>query len=283
VNVVCKASGSLRHPEKNSDTGPSDGKHLRLLNYNIQAGMASRRYADYLLHSWKYFLPHPRRWRNFDAIANRLRNFDLIALQETDAGSLRTGFGSPTEYLARHAGLPFWFEQTNREIGSLSRHGNAILCRERPFEVVDHKLPGMRGRGALIAIFGPPSRGVAVISVHLALGRRPRQLQMGSLCELISEYSDVILMGDFNCDLRSPEMRAMMQRTFLRAPPAMGSTFPSWRPYRCIDHILVTPGIDILHSAQPAWLYSDHLPVCMEVRLPAGASVERPEPASQIG
>lgn len=266
---------TCRHSGNGSGRDVSNGHCIRLLNYNIQAGMASRRYADYLLHSWKYFLPHPQRWRNFDAIAHRLRDFDVIALQETDAGSLRTGFGSPTEYLARHAGFPFWFEQTNREIGSLSRHGNAILCRERPFEVVDHKLPGMRGRGALIAVFGPPSRGLAVISVHLALGRRPRQMQMGSLSELISEYSNVILMGDLNCDLRSPEMRSMLQRTSLRAPSAMGSTFPSWRPHRCIDHILVTPGIDILHSSQPSWHYSDHLPVCMNVRLPEGVSVER--------
>jgi endonuclease/exonuclease/phosphatase family metal-dependent hydrolase len=255
-----------------ADFAAAGGGRLSLLNYNIQAGMASRRYADYLLHSWKYFLPHVDRWRNFDVIAHRLKRFDLVAIQETDAGSLRTGFTNPTEHLARHAGFPFWFEQINREVGSLSRHGNAILCRERPYEVIDHKLPGMRGRGALIALFGPPSTGLAVISVHLALGRRPRARQIESLCDWVNDYPHAILMGDFNCELRSPEMRMLLRRTSLRAPAGDGATFPSWRPRRRIDHILVTPDIEILDTAPLGWTFSDHLPVRMDVRLPEDMS-----------
>ena len=264
-----RAASEVRRTE--TGAAPGDGTRIRLLNYNIQTGMASRRYADYLLHSWKYFLPHPQRWRNIEAIAARLREFDIVALQETDPGSLRTGFGSCTEYLARRGGLPFWFEQTNREIGSLSRHGNAILCRQRPFEVLDRKLPGTRGRGALVAVFGTSEAGFAVISVHLALGRRPRRMQIECLSDIVSDYRDVILMGDLNCEPRSTELRYMLKRTALRMPSDAGDTFPSWRPQRCIDHILVTPGIDILRCERPPWRYSDHLPVSMEVCLLAGA------------
>jgi endonuclease/exonuclease/phosphatase family metal-dependent hydrolase len=247
---------------------------LHILNYNIQAGMASRRYADYLLHSWKYFLPHQNRWRNFDAMAHRLKHYDIVALQETDPGSLRTGFDNFTEYLARRAGFPYWFEQINREVGTLSRHGNAILCRDRPFDVVDHKLPGIRGRGALIAQFGRPSTGLSVISVHLALGRRPRLTQIKSLCEFVKEYSHVVLMGDFNCELSSPEMRMLCNSTGLRAPRAAGDTFPSWRPRRRIDHILVSPGISILKADTLSWNYSDHLPVDMQIELPKEVELE---------
>lgn len=261
----------MRAPAMNSApvTDTTGGARLRLLNYNIQAGMASRRYADYLLHSWKYFLPHVDRFRNFDAIAHRLREFDIVAIQETDAGSLRTGYRSPTEHLARHAGFPHWYEQTNREVGSLSRHGNAILSRPRPYEVVDRKLPGVRGRGALIALFGRPGAGVAVISVHLALGRRQRAMQIESLGETIEAFPNAILMGDFNCELGSPELRALLGNTSLRPPPTRGSTFPSWRPMRRIDHILVSSGIEVLETRTPGWTYSDHLPISMEVRLPA--------------
>lgn len=249
-------------------------RKLHILNYNIQAGMASRRYADYLLHSWKYFLPHQNRWRNFDAMAHRLRHYDLVALQETDPGSLRTGFDNFTEYLARRAGFPYWFEQINREVGSLSRHGNAILCRDRPYDVVDHKLPGIRGRGALIALFGQPSSGLAVISVHLALGKRPRFLQMQSLCECVNEFRHVALMGDFNCELNSAEMHMLFSSTGLRAPPTIGDTFPSWRPRRRIDHILVTPGISIVNAATLPWNYSDHLPVDMQIALSKEVELE---------
>ncbi len=247
---------------------------LHILNYNIQAGMASRRYADYLLHSWKYFLPHRNRWRNFDAMAHRLKHYDLVALQETDPGSLRTGFNNFTEYLARRAGFPFWFEQINREVGTLSRHGNAILCRERPYDVVDHKLPGIRGRGALITLFGRPKSGLAVISVHLSLGKRPRALQVQSLCEWVNEYRHVILMGDFNCELNSPEMRMLFASTNFRAPKGTGDTFPSWRPRRRIDHILVTPGIGIVKSDTLSWNYSDHLPIDMQIALPKEVELE---------
>lgn len=249
-------------------------QRLHILNYNIQAGMASRRYADYLLHSWKYFLPHQNRWRNFDAMAHRLKHYDLVALQETDPGSLRSGFDNFTEYLARRAGFPYWFEQINRELGSLSRHGNAILCRDRPYDVVDHKLPGIRGRGALITLFGRPRSGLAVISVHLALGKRPRLLQIESLCDCVKEFRHVVLMGDLNCELTSMEMRTLFASTGLRAPQAMGDTFPSWRPRRRIDHILVTPGINIVDAATLPWKYSDHLPVDMQIALPKEVALE---------
>ena len=276
MNDLSSLSFSSTLPRRPGEVASATRHKLHILNYNIQAGMASRRYADYLLHSWKYFLPHQNRWRNFDAMAHRLKHYDLVALQETDPGSLRTGFDNFTEYLARRAGFPYWFEQINREVGSLSRHGNAILCRDRPFEVVDHKLPGIRGRGALIAQFGRPRLGLAVISVHLALGKRPRVLQMQSLSEFVKEYPHVILMGDFNCELSSREMRMLCASTGLRAPRKTGDTFPSWRPRRRIDHILVSPGISIVSAGTLGWNYSDHLPVDMHISLPKEVELEVP-------
>ncbi|MEE8285943.1 MAG: hypothetical protein V3R72_04550 [Gammaproteobacteria bacterium] len=43
----------------------------------------------------------------------------------------------------------------------------------------------------------------------------------------------------------------------------------SWWPRGRIDHILVTPEIRIRRSFVPPWHYSDHLPIAMEVILPA--------------
>jgi endonuclease/exonuclease/phosphatase family metal-dependent hydrolase len=50
-------------------------------------------------------------------------------------------------------------------------------------------------------------------------------------------------------------------------------TFPSWRPARNLDHILVSPALRIVDAEVVAYALSDHLPLSMEVELPAGVSV----------
>ncbi len=81
-------------------------------------------------------------------------------------------------------------------------------------------------------------------------------------------------MGDFNCELNSPEMRMLFASTNFRAPKGTGDTFPSWRPRRRIDHILVTPGIGIVKSDTLSWNYSDHLPIDMQIALPKEVELE---------
>jgi len=81
----------------------ANGHRLRLLSYNIQTGIAHSHYGHYLTRSWRYVMPHAGRWSNLDAIAGRLDGYDLVALQETDSGSLRTGFKNQTQYLAQGA------------------------------------------------------------------------------------------------------------------------------------------------------------------------------------
>jgi endonuclease/exonuclease/phosphatase family metal-dependent hydrolase len=81
---------------------------LRLLSYNIQIGITTRRYRQYLTHSWKHVLHHPQRFNNLDRIAQLMSGYDLVGVQEADAGSARSGFVNITEYLANAAGFPYW-------------------------------------------------------------------------------------------------------------------------------------------------------------------------------
>lgn len=90
----------------------SPGTRLRLLSYNIQVGIGAKRYRDYVTDSWKHVLPHAQIYNNLGHIARAISDFDIVALQEVDAGSLRTSFINQTEYLATHAGFPFWHHQT---------------------------------------------------------------------------------------------------------------------------------------------------------------------------
>ena len=129
-------------------------------------------------------------------------------------------------------------------------------------------MPGLRGRGALLARFGSRDEPLALFILHLSLGRRARLKQMDFLSELVQEYRHLVVMGDLNCGPDSREMKLLLRRTHLSIPLQELSTFPSWRPRRDIDHILVSPSLRVEKTYVPEWLYSDHLPVAMDVLLP---------------
>jgi len=247
---------------------PGAGTRLRLLSYNIQAGISSARYRHYLTHAWKHVLPYADRRANLDRIAGGLGDYDVVGLQEVDAGSLRTGFINQTEYLAWRAGFPYWYHQTNRRVGKVTGHSNGLLSRLVPREIVDYKLPGLRGRGVLLVSFGQGAATLSVFIMHLALGKRARLRQMAFLGELLADHPCAVVMGDLNCRPRSLEMRRLRRRSGLRPVADDLPTFPSWRPRWNIDHILVTPDIEVQRSFIPGWLYSDHLPIATEVVIP---------------
>ena len=243
-------------------------RRLRLLSYNIQTGISYHHYGHYLTRSWRHFIPHRTRKTNLDGIAGCLDTYDMVALQETDAGSLRTGFTNQTEYLARQSQFPYWLNHTNRPLGRFAQHSNGLLSRFQPHTVARHRLPGLPGRGALVAEFGNARGSLAIFVLHLSLGRATRLRQMGYLAQLVNQFDQVIFMGDLNCDPWSPEMQLLTGETRLQTPVRHHHTYPSWRPRRRIDHILVTPEIRIRRSFVPLWRYSDHLPIAMDVDLP---------------
>ena len=120
----------------------SMGQRIRLLSYNVQAGISTGRYRHYITHSWKHVLPHAQRFSNLDRIARLVKEYDIVGLQELDAGSLRSGYVNLTQYLSEKADMPFWFDQTNRRIGRFASHSMGLLSRFNPTEIVEHRLPG---------------------------------------------------------------------------------------------------------------------------------------------
>jgi endonuclease/exonuclease/phosphatase family metal-dependent hydrolase len=245
------------------------GQHLRLLSYNVQAGISTARYRHYLTHSWKHVLPHAQRFSNLDRIARLVKDYDIVGLQELDAGSLRSGYINLTEYLSEKAHMPFWTDQTNRRIGRFARHSTGVLSRFQPTEIIEHRLPGkIPGRGALFVRFGHRQDSLVVLILHMALGQRARLRQFDYISEIVNEYRHVIVMGDLNCPSQSAEMDYLINRTMMSEPIHGMCTFPSWRPQRNIDHILVTPTLQIDHVKVLSFSLSDHLPVEMQITLP---------------
>ncbi len=253
--------------QTNSKTVPA--RSLNLLSYNIQAGISTRTYRQYFTHSWKHIVHHPQRFDNLSRIAQMLANYDVVGIQEADAGSVRSGFVNLTQYLAHHAGFPYWDDQTNRRIGRFAHHSIGVLSRYKPCGITEHRLPGrIPGRGAMAVRFGRGKETLVILIVHLALSQRARMNQFSYLSELVNEYRHVVMMGDLNCQSDSKEMELLLNRTLMREPVHGLKTFPSWRPERNIDHILVTPTVAVESAEVLDYPVSDHLPISMRVTLP---------------
>ncbi|MDX1380393.1 MAG: endonuclease/exonuclease/phosphatase family protein, partial [Xanthomonadales bacterium] len=194
---------------KNNDARP---QRLKLLSFNIQAGTSITRYHEYVLHSWRHVLPHSQRMSNLDAIAKLIGEYDIVALQEVDAGSLRSGFVNQTRYLASHAGLPFWCQQSNRKVGRVAYAANGLVSRYQPDAVEEHRLPGtIPGRGALMTRFGEGEDALILVSVHLALGRRARAQQLDYLAGELEGRRNLVVMGDLNTQVTSPELKQFLR------------------------------------------------------------------------
>lgn len=242
---------------------------LRLLSYNIQVAVASTRPHHYFTQSWRHLLPHPSSFDNLDRIAGLIANHDLVAIQEADGGSMRSYFVNQVEYLARRGRFPFWCHQTNRDLGKFAQHSNGLLSKIRPNLISQYKLPGLiPGRGAILVELGQSTAPLAVLLVHLALGKRARMRQFDFIADLIRNYEHTVVMGDFNCVPESREMDTLLHKTHLCEPAQTLHTFPSWRPNRNIDHILVSPSLKISNLQVIQHPLSDHLPIAVEIEVP---------------
>ncbi|MCP4414386.1 MAG: hypothetical protein GY808_17665, partial [Gammaproteobacteria bacterium] len=248
-----------------------DSIKLQLLSYNIQVGIRTRHIGDYIMSSWQHLLPNQKRLQNLHAISQLIKSYDLIALQEVDGGSLRSSYINQVEYLANHSGFPYWYHQCNRNLGKIAQHSNGLLAKFPVNQIINHKLPGLiPGRGAIEARLGDGADQLRVIVAHLSLSNRARKQQVKYLAEKIQGYPYVVIMGDLNCST-DVLLDQFAQQDVILKTTAHGdnATFPSWQPTRQYDHILVSPMINIISETVLADPISDHLPVALEISLPA--------------
>lgn len=116
--------------------------------------------------------------------------------------------------------------------------------------------------------FKTSEKPLGICIMHLALGRRARMRQLSFVTELVSHYSHLVMMGDFNCECGSKEFRFLLDKTDLRGPSCDMMTFPSWRPNRKLDHILASSSLKLAKAEVLSYAHSDHLPISVEVELP---------------
>jgi endonuclease/exonuclease/phosphatase family metal-dependent hydrolase len=241
---------------------------LKLLSFNIQVGINTQKYQHYLTRSWQHLLPAAGRHNTLGQIGQVLSDFDLVALQEVDGGSLRSGYLNQVEHLAREGQFPYWYQQLNRNLGRFAQHSNGLLSRFAPDYLEDHKLPGiLPGRGAILTSFGEGQNSLLVVMMHLALSTRGRANQLAYIRERIADHKHVVLMGDMNTHAEDLLEHSPLKGSQLHTASLPG-TYPSWKPARVLDHILISPSLSIEQVDVLAQPISDHLPVAMHIRLP---------------
>lgn len=248
----------------------SGSRRLRLLTYNMQVGIRSRSRREYFGHGWRHVLPPPHPTRHLEPLVHMISGNDIVAIQEADAGSFRTRSINLLHYLADRAGYSHWHIHNHRSLAPIARHGMGLLSQYKPADIDCRLMPGrIPGRGVAVYRFsGHGSETLTVVVTHLSLGERDRRRQLSFIQSLVEDDRHVVLMGDLNCEPDELHQHPLMRdRGFTRHPRITG-THPSWQPDRLIDHILVTPEIRIVAGGPIDFVWSDHLPLYMEIELP---------------
>jgi endonuclease/exonuclease/phosphatase family metal-dependent hydrolase len=234
---------------------------VNLLTWNIQAGIGTGRYRDYVLQAYRQMMHTSSKTAALRNVARQIAPYDVVCLQEVDLGGRRAGYRSQVDTIALDSGHPHVAVQHNRTIPGISRHGNAILSRWPLAVVRDLKLPGrIAGRGCLIAdVDGPVALRVACL--HLSLGASDQAVQLAAVAEALRGAGAWVAMGDFNCGARSAPLEAFCVASGGQLPAAAPKTFPSWRPRQDYDHIVSSARLPLTRYRAEAAAFSDHLPV----------------------
>ncbi|WP_330457301.1 endonuclease/exonuclease/phosphatase family protein [Streptomyces sp. NBC_00820] len=174
--------------------------------------------------------------------------------------------------------------------GGATTAGPAILCSlratvERTEDILLPLTPGLHRRGLATAVvrFGGAAR-LGVISCHLSLQRDERRAQGGMLLDRLAGLGveHAVAGGDLN---DSPDGRTFrlladsLQDCWATAPWGGEYTWTPADPYRRIDALFATKGIEVLGCGVPLdqpgvtrrdlEAATDHLPVLAALRIPA--------------
>jgi endonuclease/exonuclease/phosphatase family metal-dependent hydrolase len=210
---------------------------------------------------------------------------DIVALQEVDVGRRRSDGVDQAHAIADRLSMSFHFNASVHV--EEERYGDAILTA-LPMTVVKSgplptppSLKRLEPRGALwVEVTVEGGRKVQIINTHLGLVPLEQRAQADHL--LGGEWLDhpkcadpLILLGDFNATPRYAAYKKLSAklRDARRAAGVRGGalTFPSRFPMIRIDHMFISPSIEVanMHAPDGALmkLASDHLPLVADFRV----------------
>lgn len=243
---------------------------FKLLSFNIQGGVATHHYRQYVTRAWRYVLPTRERSANLARMAAVMREYDFVAIQEADAGSLRTGRHNLIELLAQAGGFPHHGFAVTRGLGSLAQVCLGFLSRTPVESYRLRALPGaIPGRGLLEVDLQPAVLGpTTIVITHMALGHKSRARQLSALAMHLGSRR-AIVVGDFNERNGGLQNNLALRNVGLTPLPHPPATYPSWQPRQSLDQVLVTSGLEVIEARALPVALSDHLPLAIQlVRVP---------------
>lgn len=185
---------------------------------------------------------------------------DLVALQELDRGMARSGQVDQPVELARLLDMDVTFFPTLRRGGG--EYGIAIAARPAAVDARYVPLPSIGNeepRGAIRARWDR----LGVVCTHLSRDPRAREIQTAALAAIARGIrGPVVVLGDLNQTARAldPFIRRGYRGAFGHR------TLPRRWPRRQIDHVLVSPDLEVVRSWTLPTEASDHLPVVADLR-----------------
>jgi endonuclease/exonuclease/phosphatase family metal-dependent hydrolase len=196
---------------------------------------------------------------------------DWVALQEVDSQRRRTRHQDQAAWLAQRLGYHCAFVAARK--WKRGEYGNAILSRVPPLECRRIILPKpgrlpLEMRCLMQCRYQWAGQEIEVWNTHLGLLAAERRAQVRLLLEHINHSGvPLILCGDFNARIRSPEVLGLAG--LLHRIPSQ-RTFPGVWPLLHLDHIFVSPqlhwrSVYVTRSAL-ARRASDHLPLVAELQ-----------------
>lgn len=212
-------------------------------------------------------------------------NPDVVALQELDAGLVRTSLIDQAHLIALTLEMSYHFHACLQlEEGG---YGNAVLSRFPLCLVKSGALPTepvnsfFERRGVLWVEIEVAGRPIQILATHFGLNRKERISQAETITgpEWLGHpdcRAPVVLCGDFNSLPRSSAYRRVTRHLHdcqvgLKGTRPKG-TWPVQLPLMRIDHLFVSSDLKVKSVTVPRTpltrIASDHLPLIVVLELP---------------
>ena len=231
----------------------------RIVTYNIHSGIGRDKKHDY------------KRIGQFLASSGA----DVVLLQEMDTRPPERDTAQDVRDICAENTFKLIPSPAIREADGW--YGNAILTR---FDVlsndtVDVSQSGRQPRNVQIVELKTEKTPLTVVNTHKGLKKLERRSQFSLLHEHLSQrlkekQTPLVLAGDFNeWQFFSKAFKGLNSLLFQQK---VGATFPSHFPVFSLDRVWVTDDIKVkacrtLKNAKTR-VYSDHLPVLIDIELP---------------
>lgn len=227
---------------------------IRLMTYNIRGtigmdnGYSAKRVADVI----------------------RTSGAQIVCLQEVHTFREVSGNVDQPAVFGKMLGMHVAFQRNYRcGIGGL---GNVVMTNLDFWQTRSHILTSDdEQRGVMEVQIISPEGPLTLFCTHLGLTDKERLTQTRELAALLNAASSPkLICGDFNEEAKDAGIRELIKSAGLvDSSPNGKPTFDAAKPSNRIDMVLCDPSIKVLATSVLSSEASDHLPLVVDLELPA--------------